>query len=316
MNLRNLVLILMFGGLFYGMYYLYHAQASQPLQADLIAVNPLQISRLRITGPEREQYIELQRQDSGWIASNGQVHLIALSAPVEAVLQNLHKITTTDIAATSESDWNNYGLGDGYAVRVELFSGKERIEDFWVGQVPPGELPEDSLVYLRIQGEQEVYVVKGLQTAPFYQPFSAYRPKTILSIPVDSRIDSFSFIYPDTTYTLNRRPQGWILNRLAMAEPAEVDHFLGNLQDLSSSDFADDFDHNRAGVERLLSLQLYPSPAETPILVDMYLDTLREHPYVLRSTQNPGTWFECDSLELYKRFVLPLDSLQLQNVKL
>lgn len=305
-------MILMFGGLFYGMYYLYHRQASQPLEADLIAVDTLQISRLKITSPESEQYVELQRQEAGWIASNGQVHQNALPAPVSAVLQNLLRVTTYDIASTSESEWNKYGLGESQAVRVELFAGKEQVKDFWVGPGSVGEHPPDSLAYLRIEGEKEVYAVKGLQSAPFFEPFSTYRPKTIIQLLGGSRIDSFSYVLADTIHTISRSGNSWFLNRAAITEPTRIDRFIANLREVSSGNFADDFDDHRAGVVKLPSLHLHLSRSEAPVLIDMYLDTLREHSYLLRSTQNPGTWFETDSGRLYQQFFLPLDSLTLK----
>lgn len=303
----------MFGGLFYGMYYLYQSQASQPLHTELISVDTLEISRLRLQGPESQQLIELQRQDGDWIASNGQVHLKALSGPVRSILQNLIKITTIDISTTSESEWSNFGLAAGQTVRVEVFKSTARTGDFYVSQ-PPGEAaPADSLAYIRFQGENEVYAVRGLQTAPFYQSFAAFRPKTITDLPAGSQIDSFSYVLADTTYTISRSGAGWQLNGLQLEETNWIDRFLTNIRQLSSTAFADDFDDNRAGVVRLPALHLHLSPADAPVLIEMYRDTLRDQPYVLRSTQNPGTWFGSDSAALYQRFLVPLDSLTLNQ---
>lgn len=308
MSFRNFVLFLMFGGLFYGMYYLYQSQASQPLHTELISVDTVLISRLRLRGPEPKQLIELQRQEADWIASNGQVHLKALSAPVRSLLQNLLNITTIDISTTSESEWGSYGLAAEQATRVEVFKGTDNISDFYVSQ-PGSSATKDSLSYIRFQGETEVYAVRGLQTAPFYQTFAAFRPKTIVHLPPDSKIDSFSYVLADSSYTIKNTKAGWQFNGLTLEDPSWISRFLANIQHLSSDAFADDFDDNRAGVIKLPSLHLHPSQAEAPVLIEMYQDTLREKPYVFRSTQNPGTWFESDSAKLYQHFILPLDSL-------
>lgn len=302
MSIRNLVLILMFGGLIFGAYYCYRSHTNQPLQADLITIDTNRISRLRIHPKEgSDEVIQLQREGDYWIASNGQVHLRALSRPIGRILRNLLKITTIEIAATSELDWQNYGLTPAQGIRVEVYEDNHLSEDFWIGHSIPDSEGPDSLAFIRIHEEQEVYAVKGLEASPFRRSFLHFRPKTILSLPADLLIDSFAYRFADTLFTFERKGSGWRLNGALLPDPGPVNRYLQNLRRLEGTTFADDFDNNQSGSYKYRSLMLYPEGTAPPILLDVYLDTLREQPYILRSTQNPTTWLASDSSGVYSR---------------
>ena len=172
MSARNVVLFLIFGGLIYGAYTLYHAQTQKPLQADLISIDTNQISRLRIYLPEGQgPTVQLQRQEDYWIASNDLVHLRATNQAVQGLLQNLVKVTTIDIATTSEADWPTYGLSPNQSVRIQVYNNTELMEDFWLAQHKQATTIGDSVSFIRIHQEKEVYAVYGLSTDPFFSKF-------------------------------------------------------------------------------------------------------------------------------------------------
>lgn len=310
MSARNVVLILMFGSLLYGAYYLYRSQTIKPLQADLITIDTALISQLRIhPRDESEQAIQLQREENDWIASNGQVHLRALPTPVEAILKNLIKITTIDIAAKEEDAWLKYGLSRGQGTRVEVYEGNEKVEDFWVGNTVPDSTGADSLSFIRIHQEQEVYVVRGLRSWPFRQSFLQFRPKELLKIPEATPIDSFAYQLPDTLFLFSKTDTSWNCNGEPVQDPANIDLFLRKLRNIESTVFVDDFDHNLPESNRSNSLTLYLSESEQPVMVNVYQDTLREKPFILHSNQNPSTWFGSDSSGVYSLLFWEIDSL-------
>lgn len=308
MSARNLVLILMFGGLIYGVYALYRSQTVQPLRADLISIDTARISQLRIHSKENGQIIQLQREDGSWIASNGQVHLRALPLPVQRILENLVKVTTVEVAAKNEADWQAFGLTPAQSVRVEIYQNNEQVEDFWIGHAASDPAAADSLAYIRIDQEREVYAVRGMETTPFFQTFPQFRSKRIIQLPDGASIDSFLFQLPDTLYKFEQSAGNWHLNGLPVAEPTVISKFLQNLRRIESQTFVDDFDHQQPGLAKHRSLALYLSRVEEPILVEVYQDTFRDQPYILRSTQNP-TWFGSDSSGIYSRLFSVVDAL-------
>lgn len=309
MSLRNLVLFLLFGGLLFGAYSLYHSQTSKPLRADMIAVDTALISRLRIHPKDGQaRVIELQREADEWIVSNGQLHLRALTPPVEALLRNLVQITTVDVAAHDEPSWLDYGLATGQAVRVEVYEQGRLTEDFWIGQTSTQK--PDGLAYIRVHNEPEVYTVQGLETYPFFQEFPIYRSKTLLALPAEEAIDSFSFQYPDTTFTFVRQGQEWQIDGKPIADAGPIRNYLANLRNVHADIYVDDFDHNLAADKKYCSLLLYLPQSEQPILVHAYRDTLREHPFILQSSQNPGSWFGSDSSGIYSRLFWGMPALQ------
>lgn len=302
MSARNLVLFLMFGGFIAGAYYWYQAQTQKPLQAELISIDTSLISRLQIDLPDDKNLtIQLQREEDYWIASNGLVHLRAMNQGVQQLLQNLVDVTTTDIVATDETDWPDFGLGPGQAVQIEIFEGSKVVEHFWLGQVKQATSTGDSVSFIRMHQEKEVYAVDGLETNPFYQTFEVYRPKRILNFSEGTRIDSFSYLFPDTTYSFRRQDTDWIINEAEPAISAQVDQYLKSLDNIQIETFVDDFDANSAAYSKHQALLLHFPSSEKPALIDVYLDTLRELPYVMRSTHNLSAWFGSDSSGVYKR---------------
>jgi hypothetical protein len=183
------------------------------------------------------------------------------------------------------------------------------VEDFWVGHtlLPPGSL--DSLSYIRIHQEQEVYAIQQLETWPFRQEFTQFRPKKVLSLPAGIPVDSFSFQLPDTLYTFTRAGKEWNFNGLPIRDPSPIQRFLRNLRHIESTGFVDDYDHNLPESNKFSSLLLYLSETDQPVLIDAYLDTLREVPFILHSNQNPTTWFGSDSSGVFNRLFWPVDSL-------
>ncbi|PHN05306.1 DUF4340 domain-containing protein [Flavilitoribacter nigricans] len=312
MSARNVVLILMFGSVIYAAYYLYRSHTIQPLQADLITIDTNRISQLRIHPRDNSQKsIQLQREEDYWIASNGQVHLRALPTPVASILGNLVKITTVDIAAKEENDWLKYGLGTGQGVRVEVYEGNELVEDFWVGNTVDDPSGADSLSFIRIHEEQEVYAVRGLSTWPFRQTFIQFRPRKLLALSSETPVDSFAFQLPDTLLSFQRSGQEWRCNGAPIPDPSLVQRFLRDLRHIESTVFVDDYDYNLPESNKFNSLVLYLPQTEQPVLVDAYLDTLRELPIILHSNQNPTTWFGSDSSGVYSRLFWPVDSLMI-----
>lgn len=305
-----MVLILMFGSLFYGAYYLYRSHTVQPLQADLITIDTTRITQLRIHPPEEGQkVIQLQREENYWIASNGQVHVRSLGSPVAAILANLVRITSISIAAKHEDEWLQYGLSRGQGVRVEVFEDDELVEDFWVGNTVPDSTGTDSLSYIRNHQEQEVYVVRGLSAWPFRHSFLHFRPKNLLDIPAAQRIDSFAYQLPDTTFLFKRSADQWACNGLPIEDASHISSYLNNMHRIRSTTFVDDYDYNQPESQRANSLTLYLDQAEQPILINVYVDTLRELPYIIHSNQNPTTWFGSDSSGVYLRLFPEVDSL-------
>lgn len=310
MSARNMVLILMFGGLFYGGYRLYRSHTIQPLEASLITIDTSQISQLRLHQPDRQQrIIQLQREGDNWIASDGQVHLRALQRPVANILRNLVDITTVDIAAKEEADWQHYGLSPGQSVRVEIYQDQALVKNFWIGYTQPDTGGVDSISFIRIDQEQEVYTIRGLQAWPFYQHFSRFRPKGMLSLSAGSTIDSFVFQLPDTSFSFHRQDQDWVMNGSVVSDPRRIEKYLGGLRKVESTNFVDDYDYNRPESHKYGSLLLHTPGSEQPILIHAYVDTLREAPFILHCSQHPTAWFGSDSSGLYQRFFGMLDSL-------
>lgn len=275
-----------------------------PLQADIITLDTSAVSIIEITNPAQQgKLIRLQREQNGWIVSNGRIHVKAQSKPVEDVLHSLYKVTTDDLAAKRPEEWDQYGLSDEQAIRIRIYIGDDLLEDFLIGS----RNNDTHTSWLRLAGEPEVYAVSNTDFSVLRRSFQAYRCRTILSLADDAQIEAFQYLLSDTTLRYRRYGTGWQLNDSLLLDPAPVNRYLQGLRKVGGEHFADDFDDNAGAEKRLRSLWLQVVGRQQPLVVNIYVDSSRQQPYILHSSQNPSNWFAVDSTLVFARLFRPTE---------
>lgn len=304
MNAKTSLLLIVMLVSIYGLTHYFSTREKPPLQTELIVLDTSQVSAIHLHLPQQaDTHIRLQREQTGWIASNGRRHVRALQPPIDALLNTLQRVSTMDVLATRPEQWAEYGLEEEQATRVSIFVEHHLQRDFLVNSSGS----EDGLAWLRFVGEAEVYAVIDLQVALLQRPFRAYRPTTLLSVADQAKIERFEYILPDTVLAFGRRGAGWQLNDSLDLDPARVNRYLQGLRNVQGEHFADDFDDKDAADLRLHSLLLQVAGQDQPLLINVYLDSMRQLPYVLHSNQNPSAWFGADSLLVYQRLFQSTD---------
>ena len=117
----------------------------------------------------------------------------------------------------------------------------------------------------------------------------------------------------DTTFIFRQNGENWLINEEDSLESDAVNQYLASLTNTQIETFIDDFDASSTTLSKHQSLILYISDNEKPVLIDVYQDTLRELPFIMRSTHNPSTWFGSDSLGAYRQLFWNLESLLPMN---
>jgi hypothetical protein len=142
------------------------------------------------------------------------------------------------------------------------------------------------LSYVRVGGDDNVYQINGMPGFLFNQNANYFRDGRVIK---DNYINwtKLSFTYPgDSSFVLEKKNKNWMIGS-QMADSAKTVNVLRPLSDLTSQDFADNFDQSLLGkASYTLTIN---STAKGGITVTAFIsptDTL------INSSTNPDAYFD------------------------
>jgi hypothetical protein len=305
-----IVLILLLG--VYGLTRIFSGKKEKSFKTELIQIDTARVTAIVITTKNEdgeEEEITLKREEPGWIASNGRISVSASPAAVTSALGSIGLIRTKQIAAKKPDKWADYEVEDGQGTRVRVFGGDKLLEDFIIGRFHFNPQTQTAVSYLRLNGENEVYAVDGLQTMTLGQQFAGYRERNILKMQREMEVTGFSWQFPDTLMTFEKTETGWVLNGETLLDSMKVENYLNVLRNISSDEFADDFDDALPENYEQSVLSVTGVNIPSPFTITVYRDESRPRPFVIRSSQNTEAYFASDSTGVYQRLFKPMTEL-------
>lgn len=268
-------------------------------QTTLVEVDTTALS-LVVFLPADGREFSLSKETSGWILTDGERSIIADPEPVGKLLTALSRIETRHIAAKNKELWPVYGVDEKQSIRLRLYESGKLIEDFLLGREDFDPETQSVVSFLRLQGENTVFAVDGFQVMNIGRSFDEYRNRLLLRMKREMDVTDFSWESPDTTLEFSRTSQGWMLGAEAL-DSMEVEDYLNIFRNVSGETFADDFDELRSDEYFYRKLSIRGKNIPEPLVITFFRDTLGKQPYVIRSSQNPRSFFYSDSSGLYKR---------------
>jgi len=302
MSRKTLIFLLLTAGALYGVgRLLWPGQRSNFFTTELAQVDTASLNRIVLY--HSGNTFSLKREQEGWIASKGSMHLPAVQQVVNELLGALSgAIRTHGMVAQSPEAWGKYGVGEGQGVRVQLYQSKVLLEDFILGGQP------GAATFLRFSGQRSVYEVEDLPFDLIGRDFAAYRNPDLLKLSEGEQITGFEWQFPDTVYAFSKSGTNWFCNNLAL-DSAKVLRYLSGLRHISSKTFANDFDEVEAGRYAFSTLNLMSNQTEEPYTIECFRDTLRKPVYFFRSGSQAEVFFAEDSTGLYRRLFKNLTNL-------
>lgn len=306
MSRKTLIFLLLTAGALYGLgRLLWPGQRSNFFTTELVQVDTASLDRIVLH--RNGNVFSLKREQEGWIASKGAMHLPAVQSVVDELLGALSgAILTHGMVAQNPEDWGKYGVGENQGVRVQLYQSKILQEDFVLGGV------SDAATFLRFSGQRSVYEVEAMPLDLIGRDYSAYRNPNLLELSEGEQITAFEWQFPDTLYAFSRSGNNWVCNNIAL-DSAKVAHYLGGLRHIASRTFADDFDEVEAGRFAFRTLSITSNRAEAPYTIECFRDTLSRPVYFFRSGSQAEVFFAEDSTGLYRRMFKNLTDLITDN---
>lgn len=309
MNNKTLFIVLLALLGVYGLSKLFFVQKERSFKAELIQIDTSKVTSISVFPKTDSLEVTLKRESSGWIVSRDAISAKATTNSIGSLLRQLTLIKTKRVAAKKPEKWAGYEVEEGKGTRMVVYAGKKVLEDFILGRFAFDQTAQTATSFIRLTGENEVYAVDGFLALNLGAGFDSYRNKLLVKIKKED-ITSLDFAEGNATYSIVRQANGWALNGTELLDSTKIKTYIGVLQGISGVDFADDFNVIQSADLLQKTLTINANNQIDPIVIQCYVDTTREKPFVLNSSLNPDAWFSSDSTGTYKRLFIPVEELR------
>ncbi|MEM1124830.1 MAG: DUF4340 domain-containing protein, partial [Bacteroidota bacterium] len=213
-------------------------------ELDLVQLDTAAITSLRIT-PKRDRQMpfSLEREGQFWAASKANITVPVNPAKINPLLVQLSQITSDSIVAKASKDWVEFEVTPELGTRIQIYAGKQILEDFYTGRFEIYSEGQKGNSYLRFKGAKEVYAVSGLLSVHASKGFTSYRNSSILH-PEVSKIQQFIIQSFGEKKSFEKTETGWTCNGMPV-DALGVANYLAPLKKLVGKNFVDDFDEVR-----------------------------------------------------------------------
>jgi hypothetical protein len=295
----------------YGLYLWREKQRPPTFRAELLKIDPLSVTGIELRLPEgfdEHRFFSLLRSDGQWIASVDLLNMPADTAAVGRLVRVLTSLETTQLVGQFRPASNRFGLGEDQHLFIRLRTQQGQEESIYLGW-QGGRLPSpDSLVYVRLKGQQEVYGIPASRLLPAPMRLQDFNLSRLCSLQ-ESDLEALLLESPDTTVRCFRELDGgWRCNGRLFA-PDSLNRYFGQLSSRINELPASGFDELYIQTRLRRALILYPRYATDSVVIAAYYEPARAKPWLINSSQYPAAWFESDEAGLYQQIFLTLDSL-------
>lgn len=311
MNNKLLLFILLGLLAIYGLSRLFSGKKDSTFQAELIALDSTEVASLKLD-PKGEEAIPftLKKEDGRWFATQDELTVPANEGAMQSLLAGLAMVQTKYIAAKDKDKLSEYEVEEGQGHHVQVYDEKGKLlKDFFIGRFDVNQQARTITSFIRLNGQNEVYAVDGMQTMAFGRAFIDYRDKELIKMKREMEVTAFDYVLSDTALQFQKTAGGWQCGSEKL-DSMKVEDYLNVLRNVSGENFADDFDELQAAQYPQQQLIIRGNNMMEPFEVAVYRDTTRELPFVIHSNYNPNTYFASDSAGLYKKLFLPVGDLK------
>ncbi len=271
---------------------------------ETIRIDTQRVDLLEIFPPRGESPILLSREMDGWIVSNGNWSSPAAQQAVTNLLASIARIPVYGLLGSTPQDWKAYGLGERERLRIVASAKGDKAADLLIGRPATDSLHR---CFIRLTEHPEVFSVPDLALATIATDQEAYLDRRLLKTPGVHKVETWSYILPDTTFTFRKRAESWWLQDTLLLNTPRVETYLSDLVRLRG-------DH-------IYEAALLPAPTDTnktfiaevqlgkpaeAILQVLHDSSRTERPFLVQSSQFASLWYESDSSGLVRTLLRPV----------
>jgi len=270
-------------------------KSERTLRTELVEIDTSQVYSILLY-PRAEQGKELLfiRDEASWRVSMEGITAAANRQQVRSILTELQNLKIEQLVARSSDSWDDYQVNDSLGTRIVVKEGSSTTLDLVVGrfhyQPAPGgynmyqQNRGTGKTYIRLSGDEEVYLADGFLAMSVNQRFDRWRDQTITRL-TRSAVSRIICDYPaDSGFIAEKTDAGWLVGGLP-ADSASMVSYLSGVSRKTHSDFSDGI---QPSAEPDFRVTFEGENMQTQsVRAFMQTDTT----LLLNSSINPGTWF-------------------------
>jgi hypothetical protein len=293
-------------------------KGERTFKSELFIVDSAKVDKITIypKGKNKSE-INLIKTGKSWEIKNNNKTFPADTMVIQNILQTLSNVKTIRVAGTDKSTWKEFEITDTSATRVVVEQDKEITADFRYGKISYSQNRQSQYYggnrnvsvnsYIRLAGDDKVYVVDGFFPMVFSNQVSQFRIKTVFRFD-KNLLTKLTFIYPgDSSFVLMRKENKWLMNEQPV-DSAITESFINSLANTNNSDFADDLIHFPSVSHRLI----IDGNNMNPIEVKGVADTLSKK-YYLNSSFNSSVNFCSDNPYLFNNIFVSASKFKVKK---
>lgn len=305
MNNKVLLIVLVALLAVYGLYELVSGNENRTFDPEIVKFEKNQITKLVIhSKADSLRPFTLTRDANNWTINKDNQTYLADSFQVNGLLNNLLSLRATYVAAKNKDKWPEFELTEGEATKIEAFNGGSKVAEVWVGKFSANPQSQQVRSFVRTGSSDNVYAVEGMTAVLLNKSYNDFRDKSALNFDLH-QVEEL-VCEGEMQYSVVKTANGWQLNGSEMLDSSKVQNFLMNLNKMSGSYFADDFEAQASNIQPIHTLTIKGDSLPNDIVVKCWRDTTREKPFVIQTSQYPQNYFASDTLGLFKRIFKPV----------
>jgi hypothetical protein len=304
--MRNKKLILFFGlaVLIYGIAQYWDNQRSSEFKAPLLDFLPEEVTRITVAKANQQPFT-LLRHGPRWLLSSNHINETANAGLVEDLLLRLSNIRTEEIVSQRPEDWEKYGVGPAEGLKICLYFGNKKTNCLRIGQYTFQPDRQKVAAFARLGQQAAVYAFNGLAIGLLEGDRNSFRNQNLLQL--QQPVTRMVMRNGEQLFAAGTRDGQWLLNDSLLLDSLVWFPYALALQDISSTQFADDIDE--LALDSLRAWQLTIYYGQDSVLLNCYRDSTRQHPFILHSDQHPRTWLSSDSSGIFRILSRPWQKL-------
>ena len=277
----------------------------------IVEIDTAKVSLIEIyQGKKIAEAMDLVKKDNSWFVKQNKEQYSANPKSIKNLINQIQQIRPERLAAKSKDKWAKYNVEDSSAIHLIVKEGNKTTLDLLVGRFsaeksnnPYSQRP-DMYTYVRVNGENETYLVAGFLSMTLNTDVSRYRNTTLTNLN-PKEVKKLIFSYPDSSFTVENLNNKWVLNGNA-ADSAKTTSYISDISRLMSSSFASKDRIQKAQKQELFKLRIEGNNFNPVELKAFPVDSTM----LIRSTSNKDGVFLGDKYDLKNKIFVGKQKFQ------
>jgi len=277
MNNKNLTIIFVILLAAFAASKIFKGNQNTSFEKVIIHVDTAAVDKIVVHPKGAELEYSILKSNQAWSVSQGGITTTAKSSTVAAMLGTLSNIEIQRLVARSKERWVDYDVDENSGVRIEVYSGKKKLEDFVVGRFNFDQQSRSATSYLR-----------------------KYWDKTILNLEKE-RVSQIEIRSGGRTESLNVTQGLWLKSTGERIDSTLMSQYLNGISQLNGSTVTDQL--STSDLAEVASVKVTDGESHQ---VSIYA---KDGGFWLHSSVNNGVYFDSDSTGVYQKLVGDLEDL-------